>query len=215
MRYTIPALLVFAALAAHPGCRREPPSEPPVPAADPAAAEAAALALARCEVAADRGCVATHLDLDAKAGILFGALFTEANDATRKAARTMLLDLFMAAGPSLRERHFGGGVGEWSVDSADGDRAVVIEAGETLRLEYRVRRTEAGWRVEDRVRLRGEHRADPKVLVDKFLRDFEKQHDRKATLADVNRDLPGFVGSHRARTLRIPKKGAKRAEGKR
>ena len=92
---------------------------------------------------------------------------------------------------------------------ADGTDAVVIEAAEKLRLEYRVSHGERGWRVEDRIRIKGEHRADPKVLVEKFLRDFEKGRGRPAVLKDVNADLPGFVGSHRARTLRIPKKHKK------
>ena len=200
MRWTILLSLVLVWT----GCRRE---ETAPPAAEPLAARAAAEALAACEVAADRGCVAEHLDLDAKARYLFGPIFTEADDVTRGATRAMLLDLFMAAGPALRRDHFDGGVGEWSVDSADGAQALVTEAGKELHLEYRVVRATGGWRVTDRVRVRGEHRADPKVLVDKFLADFNKGSGRSATLADVNRDLPGFLGSHRARTLRIPKKG--------
>jgi hypothetical protein len=210
-RWMMPVVLGVLFLASAPGCRRdEAPADAPA-AADPAAARAAAAALADCEIEANRVCVAKHLDLDAKARDLFGARYEAAVDADRGATRTMLLDLFMAAGPSLRRRHFKGGVGAWQVASADADRAVVLEEGDGLRLEYLVARSEAGWRVVDRIRIKGAHRADPKVLVEKFLRDFEKESGRAATLADVNEKLPAFVGSHRARTLRIPGKGRGRS----
>lgn len=209
LRWTVLTILGIA-LVSGPGCRRDSASDPAAPAADPDGAKAAAAALADCEIKADRACVAKHLDLDAKAQSLFGPLYADAVDADRRANRTMLLELFMAAGPSLRRRYFDGGVGSWSVASADGARAVVHEEGEKLRLEYHVARGAGGWRVEDRIRIKGDHRADPKVLVEKFLRDFEKGSGRAATLADVNEALPAFVGSHRARTLRIPEKARKR-----
>jgi hypothetical protein len=204
-RWMMGLVLGFTLLATGPGCRRTPDPADGSTAADPDGAKAAAVALANCEVADDRACVAKYLDLDAKARSLFDALYVDALDTDRKATRTMLLELFLASGPSLRRRYFDGGVGAWSVASADATDAVVFEDGEKLRLEYRVSRTEKGWRVEDRIRIKGEHRADPKVLVEKFLRDFEKGHGKAATLADLNRDLPAFVGSHRARTLTIPK----------
>ena len=209
LRWTVLWILGLVLVTGWTGCRRDAGAADSAGAPDPAGAKAAAVALASCEVAEDRACVAKHLDLDAKARDLFGALYLEAGDTERKATRTMLLDLFMAAGPSLRRRYFEGGVGAWSIESADGTDAVVIEAAEKLRLEYRVSHGERGWRVEDRIRIKGEHRADPKVLVEKFLRDFEKGRGRPAVLKDVNADLPGFVGSHRARTLRIPKKHKK------
>ena len=209
LRWVHSTILVILLLTAGLGCRRDGAAADAASAGDPAGAQAAAEALAACEVKADRDCVAKHLDLDMKAGVLLGALYQDGTADDRKATRTMLLDLFMAAGPKLRERHFEGGVGTWTVETAGDDDAVVVEAGAKLRLEYRVTRTVHGWRVADRIRVRGEHRADPKVLVNKFLKDFEVAKGQAATLDDVNRDLPGFLGTHRARTLRIPERKKK------
>jgi len=212
-RRVVTVSLFMATLLAAFGCRRSSDAGDARRVVDAGPAKAAVEALVRCEIAGDRDCVARRLDLDAKARVLFGTLYSDADDGSRGATRTMLLDMFMAAGPSLRARYFDDGVGALSVVTAEADSAVVLEAGERLRLEYRVARGDAGWRVEDRVRLQGGHRADPRVLVEKFLKDFEGERGRAATLADVNRDLPGFLGTHRARTLRIPKK--KKSGGRR
>jgi len=116
-----------------------------------------------------------------------------------------LLDHFMAAAKKVRMRHFDGGIGEFSATVESPDLVVVIEAGEGMRFEYRVVRHHEGWRVSDRIRMRGKQRADPGVLVKKFLKDFESKEGRAATLEDVNLGLPAFLGTYRARTIRIPK----------
>ena len=206
MRLIVSMLLVLVVLHALPGCRSSGTSADASSATpNPEEAKAAALALARCEIAGDSACVARRLDLDAKAAILFGDLWTAATAEARAATRVMLQDLFMAAAEKLRTRHFDGGIGEFTATIEGPDLVVVTEAGEGLHLEYRVTRQDGGWRVSDRTRIRGEHRADPGVLVKKFLKDFKAEEGRAATLEDVNRGLPAFLGTHRARTIRIPK----------
>lgn len=198
-------MVVLVVTCALPGCRSSGASADASSSPDPDEAKAAAAALARCEIAGDSACVAQHLDLDAKAAVLFGDIWTVASAEPRAATRAMLLGHFMDAAKKVRTRHFDGGIGEFSATVEEPDLVVVIEAGEGMRFEYRVVRHHEGWRVSDRIRIRGKSRADPTILVKKFLKDFETKEGRAATLEDVNLGLPEFLGTHRARTIRIPK----------
>ncbi len=206
MRLIVSVFLVLVVLCALPGCRSSGASaDASSSSPDPEEAKAVAAALARCEIAGDSACVARRLNLDAKAAVLFGDLWTAASAEPRAATRAMLLGHFMAAAKKLRTRHFDGKIGEFTATVDEPDLVVVTEEGEGLRLEYRVIRQDGVWRVADRIRISGKHRADPGVLVKKFLKDFEANEGRVATLDDVNQGLPEFLGTHRARTIRIPK----------
>lgn len=189
------ALLLVAGPVLAPACRGAP---------DPEAPRAAVETLARCEAAGDRACAGAILDLDARAAALFPRAWAEAGPEAREAARALLLDQFMSSAAASR-RPFGDGAGELSVIAMERDRATVLETGGgTLSFEYHLLRDGDAWRVTERVRIERGKRLDPAVLVSRFLRTWEAEHGRPPALEDVNRDLPGFLGTNRARMVTVP-----------
>jgi hypothetical protein len=162
--------------------------------------------LVACEERGDQACVVAVLDLDRKAEGLLGAVYRGARPGPQAAFRELLGRLVLKS-ITLRKKFFAGGRGAFEAKVGDAGLVTVTQRAPAGDFAFVYLVDAKAGRVLERGHERGGVKADPQVVVRRFVEEWRQRAGVEPTLDDYLKEFEGFVEGRTLRTWKVPGRG--------
>jgi len=143
------------------------------------------------------------VDLDAKAGGMFGEIYAKGTPEEKAETQRILGDALEQVTKRDIERHFKSGQGKLTSSKASDTEAQVIQTIGKFSLEYVLRAGDGGWVITDRRVYSGGARPASKAGADAALSKVRGELGREPTLGELNARLPDLISRMRVRTFSV------------